>query len=112
MSEGHVQRIHTGSVVLDIGDDAGALLIYVPPAMLGEEVEILHTQPGAAKIHTDVVEWVVNGRTSFAAVFPPLPVGRYEVCQPHSHRGEGFTLEPARVTEVDWREKPTAEPGR
>lgn len=103
MTGEHIQRVHTGSVVLDIGDDAGSLVIYVPDSMLGVEVEVLHRAEGAEKVHTDVVEWQVHGPRAFAAVFPPLPIGEYRVCRPEHHAGERLTLRSGAVTEVDWR---------
>lgn len=103
MTDVHIQRVHTENVVLDIGEDSGGLVIYVPEALLGKEVEISPTVEGSEKTHTDVTEWHLNGRVAFVAVYPPLPVGEYRVWQPQERAGELLTLHSGTVTELDWR---------
>lgn len=103
MAEQHVTRVHTENVVLDIGEGAGSLIVYVGKELLGQEVEIAPRNDLSAKTHTDVAERIVNGATIFTAVFPPLPVGDYNVCRPTDRAGEELSVSSGRVTELDWR---------
>jgi hypothetical protein len=90
--------------VLDIGDDAGALVVYTRPELKDEEVEISRNEVGQPrKVHTGVVERTVNGRPVCAAVFPSLSVGEYTVWRPAPPPDAGFAIEAGKVTELDWR---------
>lgn len=97
------QRVRTEQVVLDIGDDMGGLLFYAPGDLHGHEIEVLRQAEDAQKIHCEVDERILNGRTVFTGVFPPLPAGDYEVCRPERHAGERLTVRAGHVQEIDWR---------
>ncbi|HEU0212468.1 MAG TPA: hypothetical protein VFR13_00170 [Jiangellaceae bacterium] len=93
----------TDSLVVDIGGDVGALIVYAPPQLVGQEIEI--TAVGTSSVHPlhNVVRPRRAGtRVVHAAVFPDLPAGTYH------RRGNGvadvraFTVTGGRVTEVDW----------
>jgi hypothetical protein len=68
-----------GSVLLDIGGDIGALVVTMPGAMLGEEVELVtcHDAPGHHRPHVAVVPRPVDGSTVPSLVFPELAEGSY-----------------------------------
>jgi hypothetical protein len=77
-----------GAVLLDIGGDVGALIVTMPAAMEGTEVEIRPTsQHHEADHHPHVA--VVNRpvRDTYVAslVFPELVAGRYELCEKGTH---------------------------
>src|SRR5215468_10205371 len=72
-------RPHTESVVLDIGDDVGALLLYTPALMRSREIEVSPVDDDSARVHTGVLERSFNGRTAFVAVYPELRAGTYRV---------------------------------
>jgi hypothetical protein len=40
MAERYGERVHPETVVLDIGRDVGALIIYTEPGLAGDEIEI------------------------------------------------------------------------
>jgi hypothetical protein len=81
------------SVVLDIGGDIGALILYTPPELSGAEIEI--SLPGACpRTHSIVRERNVGRRragrhaapeagsgdaTVYAAVYPGLTAGLYTI---------------------------------
>jgi hypothetical protein len=68
-----------GSVVLDIGPHAGALVLYTGEDLAGAEIEI---RPGGATwtgTHTAVRERHVNGRVLHAGVFGSLAEGTYDL---------------------------------
>jgi len=85
MSAGHVhghENPHAGqgSVMLDIGGDVGALVVTMPPAMLGEEVEVVTGRegPGHHRPHVAVVPRPVGGGSAVPSlVFPELLEGSY-----------------------------------
>jgi hypothetical protein len=84
-------------VVLDIGEDTGALVLYTPPSLHRREIEVDLLGSDTPRVHSAVLERSANGRTLYAAVYPELPAGVYTVCYgaaPH------FTITPGRVTEV------------
>ena len=96
------QRVHTEDVVLDIGDDMGGLVFYASAELHGHEIEVLGQAEDAQKIHCEVDERIVNGRTIFTGVFPPVPAGEYLVCRPERRAGEHFTVTAGYVQEIDW----------
>jgi hypothetical protein len=99
---------YSGTVMLDIGAEAGALVIVTPPAMVGEEIEISGERhestcdSHADRTHMAVRERHLGDRTMHCAVYPKLledvytiwyedlPVARVEI------RG-------AEVTQYTWK---------
>jgi hypothetical protein len=95
-----------GAVLLDIGGDVGALIVTMPAAMEGTEVEIRPTtQRHDADHHPHVA--VVNRpvRDTYVAslVFPELVAGRYELCEKGAHDVR-LTVEilGGEVTDATW----------
>jgi hypothetical protein len=74
-------RRHTESVVLDIGEDVGALILYTSAAHHTEEIEVslLGADAAARRVHSAVLERSLEGRTFYAATYPELPAGDYQV---------------------------------
>ncbi len=101
--ERHDTRIHTQPVVLDIGEDTGGLVISTGPELRGREIEISPRGAGTARVHTDVAERRVNGRTLYAAVYLPMPAGEYTIWGPDPDAPATVTITAGTVTEVDWR---------
>jgi hypothetical protein len=79
MEELHDARMRTQPVVLDIGEDTGGLVIYTGPELRGREIEISPRGADTSRVHSDVAEWRVNGRTLYAAVYLPMPAGAYAI---------------------------------
>jgi hypothetical protein len=90
-------RRHSEPVVLDIGGDVGALVLYTPPALHGREIEVAPLGNEARRVHSAVLERTIGGRTVHAAVYPELMAGDYEVC---SADGPHFTIVGGNVSEV------------
>jgi hypothetical protein len=92
-------RRHPESVVLDIGGDVGALVLYTPAALHRSEIEVspLGADAGARRVHSAVLERSVGERVFYAATYPELAAGEYEVCRAGAPR---FTITPGTVTEV------------
>ncbi|GAC1435258.1 MAG: hypothetical protein NVSMB65_09210 [Chloroflexota bacterium] len=96
------ERVHTQPVVLDIGEDVGALIVYAPEALCNHEVEVSPHGIDWLRTHTEVLERRVAGRALFAAVFPQLPAGVYTLWKTSDH-GDPVAVGGGAVVEVDWR---------
>ena len=89
-----------GAVALNIGGDVGALIVVMPDAMVGAEVEIRpegltpppserephshshdhdHDHPHVHYLHVAVVGRPIGDRIVFSLVYPELLEGRYEL---------------------------------
>jgi hypothetical protein len=123
--EAHNAHAGQGAVVLDIGDDIGALVVAMPAAMEGVEVEIRpigssasahhHHGPGDEHRHDHdhdgdphhphvaVVARPSAGGRLPSLVFPELVEGEYELYE----KGDTVVrlrvaISGGRVTEADW----------
>jgi hypothetical protein len=104
MCEEHQQhRPHTENVVLEIGEELGALVIYTDAALLHEEIEISPAMDDARRSHKDVLERRVNGRSLYAAVFDRLERGAYTLWHRDEARTRSVAIAGGVVAEVDWR---------
>ena len=97
-------RTHTETVVLDIGGDVGALVLYTPPEFHGREIEISPIGQETQRVHTAVLERVVDGRSVFVAVYPKLPAGMFRLWSDDDQaRVKRVQITAGQVTELDWR---------
>ena len=96
-------RTHSEHVVLNIGGNCGALVLYTRPEFHGREIEVSPLGLDAERVHTAVLERHVNGRTIFAAVYPELRAGHYRIWSEASSPVHTVTIGAGRVAEVDWR---------
>jgi hypothetical protein len=103
MAEQHSDRVHPESVVLDIGQDIGALIIYADAELRGREIEVSPTGSVAKRVHVEVLERRINGRPVFAAVFPELRAGDYDIWQNAPNPSGTVTIIGGQVATVDWR---------
>jgi len=103
MAERHNDRVHSESVVLDIGQDIGALIIYTEAELRGREIEVTPRGSAATRVHVEVLERRINGRSVFAAVFPKLRAGDYDIWENAPNPSGTVTIVGGVVTTVDWR---------
>lgn len=103
MEHGDNRQPHAGSVVLDIGPEAGALIIYTGSELHGREIEVSRSDIDEPKVHTDVLLRLVNGRSVYAAVFAELRPGPYTVWGSPGRPAGAVTIVGGEVAEVDWR---------
>ena len=112
-----------GSVLLDIGGDVGALVVTMPPAMVGVEIEIArlgddhhnhphehghghgHVHDHGHRPHVAVVDRPVTDGSLPSLVFPDLVEGSYELFD----KGADTVLLTADITggQVTFLEWPT-----
>ncbi len=120
MAEVHNMSTRTEQVVLDIGGDIGALILYTKPEANGDEIEISprghsatdelhehHSHDGdhahhSHRTHNQVHERNFNGRVCFAAVYPALQAGEYDLWGEGPNPVDQVTIVGGEVTEVDW----------
>ena len=108
MSEHHSSRPHPEPVVLEIGGDLGALIVYTEPALHGHEIEISPADHDHPRSHKDVLNRPLNGRPTYTAVFDQLPGGTYTLWLNGTAAARDVRVTGAHVTELDWREKGAA----
>ncbi len=105
-----------GSVLLDIGGDIGAVVLYLPADWEGAEIEYQradgrpaahdhphnhpHDHPGGHRPHVAVVGRPLGERIAYSAVFPELVAGRYRFSLPDGSALE-VDVEGGVVTELD-----------
>lgn len=100
MAEKCESWVHSEHVVLDIGQDIGALIIYTKENMHGYQIDVsLKGNISAKRVHTDVLERRIAGRPVFAAVFAALPAGEYVTL---SDPAETFTIVGGTIVELNW----------
>jgi hypothetical protein len=90
-------------VVLDIGGDVGALVLYTRPELRGREIEVSPLGVDAPRVHTAILERSVRGKTVFAGVYPELHAGEYRIWGSPPGAVDQVTIQAGRVAEVDWR---------
>ena len=92
----------TGSVVLDIGDDVGALLIHTGPDRVGEEIEVERVGDGH-RTHVAVLRRRVGATVAHAAVYGDLSNGDYAVLGAGGRVVDRVHVDGGRITVLDWR---------
>jgi len=90
-------------VVLDIGGDVGALILYVPPSLSGAEIEISRCDSDDPRTHVAVHERHIGQQRAFAAVYGSLRAGDYTLWVPPPTPAATVTIAGGEVTELDWR---------
>jgi hypothetical protein len=88
------------SLILDIGDDVGALILYADESCLGQEVDI--TQVGAPRshhVHTMIRRRRAVDREFVAGVYPELKAGAYTLWGLNGEALTEVTISGGRVTE-------------
>lgn len=104
MSHEHYSaRKHPEFVVLDIGEEVGALIVHTEPEMHGTEVEISPTQHDDQRSHKEVLERTIDGRPAFTAVFDGLEAGLYKLWVDDKVRADDVLIEGGAIAELDWR---------
>jgi hypothetical protein len=95
-----------GSVVMELGADIGALVLYTPPGLDGEEIEISRDdEPGARRTHSRVRPRPMPGETRYAAVYPGLRAGRYTIWRDERTAAATATVTGGQVSNCCWPEQ-------
>jgi hypothetical protein len=91
-----------GSVVIDIGESTGALLVNADSQLVGAEIEIRRHGALWTGIHVAVRERQVSNKVFFAGLFPALESGVYEIRWRDEDEGMRrlLNIAPGSVTET------------
>lgn len=95
------------SVMLDVGDGVGALIIITGPEWHGKEIEIsAQDQDQPVRTHVAVRERPLPNGVQYCAVFPSLPAGPYVIWRTPTEPGGTVVVAPATVTELELWARP------
>jgi hypothetical protein len=93
----------TGTVLLDIGGDTGALIIHTGPEWHRWEIEISPVGvPAEARTHAAVRERHLPRGVLHCAVYDGLPAGEYVIWRDATTPAGTVTIGGATVTEFHW----------
>ena len=88
------------TVVADIGDDVGALVLYTAPEQCGVEIDIEPVGRPAGRTHVAVRERQLVTGSVYAAFYPDLAAGEYTLLLPDGARPD--SIDGGTVTEIAW----------
>ena len=107
---GHLTgRSDPGSVILELGEGVGALILDAPPELHGHEIEI-SPLAGGPRTHSRVRERQTATRTVHAAVYPALAEGDYVVWRADGIPAGRVSIRGGRATRFRWPEVAPASP--
>ena len=92
-----------GSVLLELGENIGALILDTPPELAGQEIEI-SSAAGGPRTHSLVRERHTAAGTSHAAVYPNLPAATYTIWHPNGTPAGQVTIKGGQATRHRWPE--------
>ena len=95
------ERGTADGVLLDIGSDAGALVLLTDAGLDGAEIEV--SLGGLPRTHAQVHPRRAGGGVRHAAVFPALAPGSYVLWRPDGSLWMRFEVAGGMVTELDLR---------
>jgi hypothetical protein len=94
-----------GTVVMEVGGDIGALVLYTPADLNGREIEISRDDdPRARRTHSRVRPRHTPRVTRYAAVFPDLAAGSYTVWRDEQSPAAAAVIAGGQVTTSHWPE--------
>jgi hypothetical protein len=97
-----------GTVIMELGAGVGALILYTPADLDGEEIEITRDggpgDPGSRRTHSRVRPRHMPGETRYAAVYPSLPAGLYTVWRDEHSPAATVTVAGGQVGNCHWPE--------
>jgi hypothetical protein len=104
MAESVLGPSGSGSVVLDLGPDTGALVLHTPPELDSREIEISRRADGAprSRTHSRVRQRHTPGGVQYAAVYPDLAAGEYLVWRDTTTSAMIVTIAGGQVTTAYW----------
>lgn len=102
MSESPAGPSGPGTVVLELGADVGALVLYTPPELDGREIEISRDEVRARRTHSQVRPRHMTTGTRYAAVYPDLAAGPYTIWADEQNPADRVVITGGLVTNWSW----------
>jgi hypothetical protein len=93
-----------GTVVLDIGADVGALVVFTPDRLAMMEIDLTRRGDAQPAMHTAVRGRDLRDGRRYAAVYPAVPAGEYVLPAISGLPSIVVTVDGGRVTEIEWCE--------
>jgi hypothetical protein len=90
----------SASLALDIGIEAGALVIYPAERFRGREIEISREHGHGHRVHTGVHERTTQAGSMLTAVFGSLTAGDYLVWETDTQPASAVAVHAGVVTEM------------
>jgi len=97
-------------VVLDIGGEIGALIVYAEAELVDTPIEVSPTGSDTARFHQHILERPLPHGTSYAAVFDKITQGEYTLWLHDQARLRDFEITGGSVSQIDWRTAAGGEP--
>jgi hypothetical protein len=91
-----------GTVVLDIGGDIGALVIYTPASYHGDEIEVSPIEVPQQRTHAAVRARYTGAGVCWSVVIAGLSAGRYVVWRDPVTPAGQVDIVGGSVTEFEW----------
>lgn len=91
-----------GPVVLDLGDDVGALVLHTTEELVGHEVDISPVEDPSARRHVEVLPRRTAAGVRFSAVYGSLTEGDWTLWIDAAVPAMTARVHGGRVTEVHW----------
>jgi len=94
-----------GTVVLELGADVGALVLFTPAELDGREIEISRDSgaaPPARRTHSQVRPRHMAAGTRYAAVYPDLAAGSYTIWAESDRPTGRVVITGGRITSWNW----------
>jgi hypothetical protein len=92
-----------GTVVMELGGDIGALILYTPDDLDGREIEISRDDdPGGRRTHSQVRARHTPAVTRYAAVYPGLRAGAYTIWRDEVNPLGAIVITGGLVTSWSW----------
>ena len=102
MHEIYSARSHPEFVVLEIGEQLGALIVSAGAEMHGVEIEISPAEHDERRSHKEVLERDAGGESAYTAVFDQLPAGTYTLWSEGVARVRGVAVTGGQIARLDW----------
>ena len=94
-----------GTVIMELGADTGALILYTPADLDGAEIEISrHGDPLGRRTHSQVRQRPVANATRYAAVYSSLTAGQYTIWRDEERPAGTVTVAGGQITNCRWPE--------
>jgi len=92
-----------GTVVMELGGDIGALVLYTPEDLDGREIEISRDgDPVARRTHSQVRRRHMADATTYAAVYPDLLAGTYTIWTDEKDAAAIVVITGGQITACRW----------